>query len=120
MAVLALVAAFAAPVRQACGSSCIEADAAAAIARTVEPPAGSCHKPEAPPEPRPSPEHCTHDHSASLQSSTRVAAASDADGAADIARAIAQIIHIASVTMAPADPNISPGSPPIRIITLRI
>lgn len=114
--VLVLIAAFAAPIRQACGSACIEPPAAEQHAAA----ASSCHKPELPPEPEPAPEHCTHDHTASLNASPRFAIAASADQPAQLPVIDTPMLYVALELAAVPRSGLSPGSPPIRLIALRI
>ena len=64
---LALVAAFAAPVRAACGTACV--DGAEAPAYQTDPP---CHETaQAPAQPEPA--HCSHNHNTSMKPAARAA-----------------------------------------------
>lgn len=120
---LVLVAALAAPLRQACGTTCVDApEAAAVMAVTHETSsdAASCHKPEPAPDPEPAAAHCTHDHSGSLRPAFRAATVEAANQPALFEAPPVAFTLLARIEVARASTGLSPGSPPLRILPLRI
>jgi len=120
---LVLVAALAAPLRQACGTTCVDApEAAAVMAVTHEASsdAASCHKPEPAPAPEPATAHCTHDHSGSLRPGFRAAMVEAANQPALFEAAPVSFALLTRVEVAHSSTGLSPGSPPLRILPLRI
>ena len=118
---LVLIAALAAPVRQACGTTCVEGNAEPAPVSANA--AGACHKPEAAPSPvtpEPDADHCTHDHSSSVRPSVRGALADTVTQPALFDARPEFDAAIVATVAPPLSNDLSPGSPPLRIITLRI
>lgn len=112
---LAIAAALAAPVRQACGTTCVEPPATVA----TPPP---CHETAETRAPQPDPEaaHCTHDHSGSIRPALR-AALPDLTAQPAMIDTQPVVITTTIVAASPRAPaGLSPGSPPIRLISLRI
>lgn len=120
---LVLVAALAAPLRQACGTTCVHAPVAATV-RVPTPEASSdaasCHKPEPAPEPEPAATHCTHDHSGSLRPAFRAATVEASNQPALFEAAPVFFAPLLRIEVASASTGLSPGSPPLRILPLRI
>lgn len=117
---LAVIAAFAAPVRAACGATCVEPPAV-----EIAPAEPACHEaarghatePAAPGDA----DHCSHDHSASVRPATRPTAADVATAAAALPVSPARVTPVLIATAVDAPPSGSTrGSPPARLLQLRI
>ncbi|HUF24378.1 MAG TPA: hypothetical protein VMN81_09645 [Vicinamibacterales bacterium] len=115
IAVLALVAGLAAPLRQACGTECAGVTAPSAAAASAEAP---CHNPVPVPE-QPEAEHCTHDHSTSLRPAPRLAVDVCGQPAVLPAPSLGEPVLVASSASRPVT-GLAPGSPPVLIVPLRI
>jgi hypothetical protein len=116
---LALIAAFAAPVRAACGATCVEPPAV-----EIAPAEPACHevaRSHAGDPAAPEAGHCSHDHSASVRPAPRAAAADAAPAAvALLASPALDAPILVAATVDPPPPGSTRGSPPARLLQLRL
>jgi hypothetical protein len=109
---LAFIAALAAPVRAACGATCVQPEPA----EVVRPSASACHETAAKSQPADTPAgHCSHDHSTSVRPAPK--AGGDIVTLQPVALAPTAAPHPIAFIVAPAMPagDTSRGSPPLRL-----